>query len=177
MTNDLAARHHAADLIRRHFQGEVTLDDLVEDLYRSQDPLVRCALDLVYQQPKRGFLGVREQHWNKVYWPRVLYILEQLDAGEAGIAPPAPVYPVATPLRIFGVFLFALFLLTGSAEGAFNFYRHVTGAEVLSDFDLFISLAKIPLFGFLALRVIGGLRYRIWLYRQWRGVPPIRFPV
>ena len=175
MIIDPASRHHAADLIRRHFQGEVTLDDLVEDLHRSQDPLVRRALELVYQQPARGFLGVRPQHWDKVYWPRVLYILEQLDAGEAGVAPPAPLYPPATLLRTFGVFLMVLLVWALTAEAAWNLYRHVTGAEALSGFDLVKNIVYLGLFGFISVKGVGGLRYRIWLYRQWRSVPPIRF--
>lgn len=176
MIIDPEARQYAAALLRRHFEGTCTLDVLVEALENSADPLIQAAVDIAVQQPERGFLGVTERHWHGVYWPRVLYVLQQLEAGDTGAIPPAPLYPAATPLRVLGLLVFAVFLFYVSVKGWLDLMQYILGVTQPSRWEVVDDLISAGFFGFIFLRIIGGLRYRFWLYRQWRGTPPIKLP-
>ena len=169
MTTEPKPRQHAAALIRRHFSGALSLEDLIRALQVADDPLIKASLFLVLQQPKRGFFGVTPGHWDKVYWPRVLYVLEQLEAGDAGVAPPAPLYPVATPLRLIGILLMILLFTYGSVDYALQVYRHATGVHLLSKVVLWERSLFAVLYGWVALRGVSTLRYRFRLFHQWRG--------
>jgi hypothetical protein len=78
---DPETRRYAAVLVRRHFEGTVTLGTLVEHFEDVEDPLILATLDLVVRQPSRGFLGDGERHWNRVYWPRVTRLIAELEKG------------------------------------------------------------------------------------------------
>ncbi len=166
MTPDLEARKYAAALIRRHFAGTVTPEVLLENFSDSSDPLIRFALDLVAHQPRRGFLGVREQHWQNVYWPRVEQVLGELDKGEAGKTPGARLYPVVTPIRLVGFFLLGLYVLGASADHALKVWKHVRGIKQLAEWQLFIDIAMSAFLAICALSVFRGFAYRLRLYRH-----------
>jgi hypothetical protein len=166
---DAGSRQYAAALVRRYLDGTCSLEVLFETFEDSEDPLIHAALDLVARQPRRGTLGVTERHWNTVYWPRVLWVLEQLEAGEAGATPPAPLYPVATPLRLLGFALLVLCLFLTAADHASTLWNHANGAEPLSGRGAAIHGGLAFLFGVTGVRALRNLRYRLWLWRRWRG--------
>ena len=170
MGYDSESRKSAAVLIRSYFEGTVSLDDLIPVFQNSEDPLVQAALDLVMRQPKRGFLGVSERHWKNVYWPRVLYILEQLDAGDQGAVPPAPLYPVADPLRLAGYFLLLLLCFYGALGHALKGFGLITESDPL---PRWADLIAAVFWSYIVVQGIRNLRYRFWLFRQWGGASPV----
>lgn len=166
MTNDAEIRRYAAILIRRHFDGTVTPEVLISNFQDSSDPLIRFAMNLVAHQPRRGFFGVREQHWRNVYWPCVEQVLHELEKGGDGKSPGTCLYPVVTPLRLVGYFLLGTYVLAAGARHAIKVWRHLQGLERVSDWQLLVSLAISAVLAACAVSIFRAFAYRVRLYRQ-----------
>ncbi len=139
---------------------------LLENFGDSSDPLIQVAVDLVLRQPRRGFLGATERHWDSVYWPRVQQLLTELDKGEGGVAPASRLYPIVTRLRLLGLSLVALSLLAAGAERGFRIWKHVTRTKPLGDWDLFLDLIMAMILAACSLALFRGVVYRFHLYRH-----------
>jgi hypothetical protein len=114
-------------------------------------------------QPRRGFLGVSERHWNSVYWPRVEQLLAELEKGEKGVAPASPLYPVASPLRLLGLLVFALFFLAAASEPVVRVWKHLSGAERLGDWRLLLEMGLSVVLGLGALGAVAAFINRVRL--------------
>jgi hypothetical protein len=157
VATDAETRQYAAQLLRRHFDGSVTPDVLVENFGASPDPLIRMALDVAAQQPRRGFLGVSERHWNGVFWPRMEQLILELEKGDGGVAPSKPPYPVASTGRLVGLLLFAVFVIAVAGDHASRVWKHVNGTDRLTDMRLLVELVLSAFFGLAALAAVANL--------------------
>lgn len=163
VATDPNARQYAAQLLRRHFAGSVTPDVLLENFGSSTDPLIQTAMYVVAHQPRRGFLGVSDRHWNRVYWPRMEQLLRELEKGESGAAPSKPPYPVASLGRLLGLLLLAIWVIAIAAEHASLVWKHVSGTERLTDSRLLVEITLTAFFGLASIGTVANLIRRIRL--------------
>lgn len=170
-------RRYAAVLVRRHFAGTVTLEALAEHFAHVEDPLILATLDLVARQPDRGFLGESQRHWDRVYWPRVARLIAELEKGEAGIAPPCPIYPVASLPRILGMILVTLYIGAVAAEDWVKLWRHLAGTEPLATWELVMSSAGAFVLSVCAIGFARAIHFRISLFRGQRAFSRAHHPM
>jgi hypothetical protein len=60
-------RPYAAALGRRYFEGTVTFEVLMEQLGDSEDPLILALVQAIQHEPKRGFMGVSQERWERTF--------------------------------------------------------------------------------------------------------------
>ena len=164
MKVDGEARRLVAIQGRRHLEGTVTLDALLEEFGDSEDPLIRAFLEAVTYQPHRGFAGVSQARWERDFWKPVSALLDELEKGLDGRAPPTRLYPKSGFAGVVGWSAFALFAGASAAEHALRLWR-------------FLHLPSLPLWGTLGnslglaatgvATVVGVLtaRWRLQLFR------------
>ena len=162
-------RRYAAVMVQRHFEGTLTLEALMEQLAYIEDPLIQMTLDAVARQPGRGFLGATERHWERVYWPRMSSLIRELEKGAMGVAPPCPIYPVATLGRILGLAAVALYVVASAADHGLKLWRHISGVARLATWEALMSGIAALILGICAVTFIRALLFRISLYRGQRS--------
>ena len=159
---DGETRRYAAVLGRRYFEGTVTFEVLMEQLGESEDPLIQAFLFAVLHEPGKGFLGISEKRWERTYRLPVFGLLEEMEKGEAGVAPEEPVYPKLGVWGLVGWAVFALFAGASALEHGLRLWKVPSAAASFPWWHaLFESL------GFTIMSVACWRSVRTVLYR-WR---------
>jgi hypothetical protein len=160
-------RHRAATLVRRHLDGEVTLEDLYLELEGSDDPLVRATVSALLHEPNRkGFVAASEKRWRRDYWEPLQALLAELDRGPDGVAPSERPVPRVGRRHVFGWCLFAFWAFLAGAEHAWVIWRQIaTAAEFPLASMLFRTFALVVL-TMAGIAGVGAVRTRLRLYRE-----------
>lgn len=164
-TIDGDARQYAAALGRRHFEGTVTLDCLLQHFGESNDPLIRALLLAAIHQPSRGFAGVSQKKWERSFWQPVSQVLDELEKGVDGRAPARRVYPPSGVGGIVGWSLFVLFAGASAAEHGIDLARLLAGSYPLPFWSTVGNSLGFVVTALATLGGIGATLDRIWLFR------------
>lgn len=127
---DGETRKYAATLARRHFDGTVTADAMLQHFGDSADPLIQLLLQAVCQQPRRGFFGMTERTWRRTFWEPTTAIIEELEKGERGRVPVERLYPRISRWVVAGWVLFTVWFGASAAERAVELWRGVDDARL-----------------------------------------------
>ena len=160
---DGETRKYVAVLGRRYFSGSVTRETLFENFGNTEDPLIQEFLIAVASEPRRGFWGIRESRWQKVFWLPVSRLLAELENGEAGRVPDVVVVTVSR-WTLFGFAIFILWTAASVMEHGLESWRGVAPWWSLALHAVFAVL--------LAAACLGGIvafRDRLLLHRIRRG--------
>ena len=125
---DSETRQFVALLGRRHFEGTVTLETLMEQFGTSDDPLIRAFLEAAAHQPRRGFAGVSQEQWEREFWVPVSGLLAELEKGLDGRAPTTRIYPRSSFAGVIGWLAFSLFAGASAAEHAVGLWKLLRSA-------------------------------------------------
>jgi len=120
---DGETRRYAAALGRRHFEGTMTLEALIEHFGASDDPLILALLEAAAHQPSRGHGGISQKKWEQDFWRPVSGLLGELEKGAEGMAPNRRVYPKSGFGPVVGWSAFSLFAGASAAENAMDLFR------------------------------------------------------